>query len=274
MRGGLVHMLLIHLCSNYPPSDVTTTTPPPWQWVYGFPYEDRYHNDTSFRCKLKKPMQLQNELLKGKKLRVGTLPDQKPMSWVTTNNKTGKLEGHGIAFEILNTLSAKYEFSYEIILPSRKTLLDQDGSIMNILKTGEVDMVAAFVPVLNIKKNKMAALVKSEEEELKLQLQQEEAMKWKWGIELGQSQYVVMMKRPHESATGSGLLAPFEIEVWFLILISLVLIGPIMHAIMRVRRWLSGTQSELYPISACTWFVYGALMKQGSTLNPRTGEKN
>ncbi|KAL1459604.1 hypothetical protein WDU94_011569 [Cyamophila willieti] len=169
------------------------------------------------------------------------------MSWVTVDNKTGRLHGNGIAFEILNTLSAKYEFTYEIILPTRQTLLDQEGSIMNILKTGKVDMVAAFVPVLNIKKNKMTGK-----------------------IELGQSQYVVMMKRPHESATGSGLLAPFEIDVWFLILISLVLIGPIIHTIMRVRQWLCGTKSELYPISACAWFVYGALMKQGSTLNPRT----
>lgn len=35
----------------------------------------------------------------------------------------------------------------------------------------------------------------------------------KWGIELTQFQYVVLMKRPKESATGSGLLAPFEMEV-------------------------------------------------------------
>lgn len=37
----------------------------------------------------------------------------------------------------------------------------------------------------------------------------------KWGIELTQFQYVVLMKRPKESATGSGLLAPFETEVNF-----------------------------------------------------------
>jgi len=37
----------------------------------------------------------------------------------------------------------------------------------------------------------------------------------KWGIELTQFQYVVLMKRPKESATGSGLLAPFETEVEF-----------------------------------------------------------
>lgn len=37
----------------------------------------------------------------------------------------------------------------------------------------------------------------------------------KWGIELTQFQYVVLMKRPNESASGSGLLAPFETEVNF-----------------------------------------------------------
>lgn len=35
----------------------------------------------------------------------------------------------------------------------------------------------------------------------------------KWGIELTQFQYVVLMKRPKASATESGLLAPFETEV-------------------------------------------------------------
>jgi len=37
----------------------------------------------------------------------------------------------------------------------------------------------------------------------------------KWGIELTQFQYIVLMRRPKESATGSGLLAPFETEVDF-----------------------------------------------------------
>lgn len=36
-----------------------------------------------------------------------------------------------------------------------------------------------------------------------------------WGIDLTQFRYVVLMKRPKESATGSGLLAPFESDVIF-----------------------------------------------------------
>lgn len=51
-------------------------------------------------------------------------------------------------------------------------------------------MVAAFIPLLP-----------SLERELQ------------WGMQLTHFEYVVMMKRPKESATGSGLLAPFEIEV-------------------------------------------------------------
>lgn len=31
-------------------------------------------------------------------------------------------------------------------------------------------------------------------------------------------------------------------------------------------------QHEEYPLGSCVWFVYGALMKQGSTLSPRAGE--
>lgn len=54
----------------------------------------------------------------------------------------------------------------------------------------EVDMAAAFIPVLSGLDNIV-----------------------KWGIELTQFQDVLLMKRPKESATGSGLLAPFEIEV-------------------------------------------------------------
>ncbi|VVC44599.1 Hypothetical protein CINCED_3A012347 [Cinara cedri] len=92
----------------------------------------------------------------------------------------------------------------------------------------------------------------------------------KWGIELTQFQYVVLMKRPKESATGSGLLAPFETEVWLLILISLIAVGPIIYGIMLLRHKLCGHESVVYPIPSCVWFVYGALMKQGSSLNPDT----
>lgn len=34
-----------------------------------------------------------------------------------------------------------------------------------------------------------------------------------WGVDMVQNDYYMLMKRPKESASGSGLLAPFDTEV-------------------------------------------------------------
>jgi len=53
---------------------------------------------------------------------------------------------------------------------------------------------------------------------------------------------------------------------------SLIAVGPIIYGIMKLRHKLCGHDSGIiYPIPTCVWFVYGALMKQGSSLNPDTG---
>lgn len=53
---------------------------------------------------------------------------------------------------------------------------------------------------------------------------------------------------------------------------SLIAVGPIIYGIMLLRHKLCGHESIVYPIPTCVWFVYGALMKQGSSLNPITGK--
>jgi hypothetical protein len=96
-----------------------------------------------------------------------------------------------------------------------------------------------------------------------------------WSTTLDESNWIVMMKRPTESATGSGLLAPFDSTVWVLILTSLIAIGPTIYFIVFIRAKLcKGDEvlSTVVPLDNCIWFVYGALMKQGSTLMPVAGE--
>lgn len=79
----------------------------------------------------------------------------------------------------------------------------------------------------------------------------------------------MIMKRPPSSADGSGLLAPFTSEVWLLILVSLIAVGPIIYGLIVLRYKLTKDKTqETYPLPHCVWFVYGALMKQGSTLSP------
>lgn len=79
----------------------------------------------------------------------------------------------------------------------------------------------------------------------------------------------MIMIRPAESASGSGLLAPFQSTVWILILISLLAVGPIIFWLIKfLNRFAKNDQQKIYPMPQCIWFVYGALMKQGSTLSP------
>lgn len=90
---------------------------------------------------------------------------------------------------------------------------------------------------------------------------------------LDEGEWIMLMKRPIISATGTGLLAPFTPQVWLLILVSLLFVGPLIYIIIIIRYKMTGDSEQLrYPLPHCMWFVYGALMKQGSTLSPIAGE--
>lgn len=90
---------------------------------------------------------------------------------------------------------------------------------------------------------------------------------------LDEGEWIMIMKRPRESAGGSGLVAPFDKGVWYLILVSLLAVGPVIWGIIALRHKITkDTEQEPYPLPHCIWFVYGALMKQGSTLSPIAGK--
>lgn len=92
---------------------------------------------------------------------------------------------------------------------------------------------------------------------------------------LQRGQWVVMMRRPSLSANGSGLLAPFTWDVWLLTILSLLVVGPIIYLLVLVKVRLCPGQphNEKYPLPSCVWFVYGAMLKQGSLLNPVSGKR-
>jgi glutamate receptor, ionotropic, invertebrate len=93
-----------------------------------------------------------------------------------------------------------------------------------------------------------------------------------YSTSLDEGEWMIVMIRPSESASGSGLLAPFDQNVWMLILVSLLAVGPIIYLLIIVRYKLTkDKEQKAYTLPHCVWFVYGALMKQGSTLSPTAG---
>jgi hypothetical protein len=55
---------------------------------------------------------------------------------------------------------------------------------------------------------------------------------------------------------------------------ALILMGPLIYVIIKLRRKvlkMFGEESRNYKMSECVWFTYGAIMKQGSPLEPSDG---
>ncbi|XP_037908321.1 ionotropic receptor 93a isoform X2 [Hermetia illucens] len=164
-------------------------------------------------------------------------------------NANGTVIGKGVSFDIVDFLAEKFNFTYDVVVPDKNIIgssTDLSGSLIEILRNQSADIAAAFVPHLA------------------------DLRQYIWfSTTLDEGEWTMVMLRPAESATGSGLLAPFETAVWILIIVSLFAVGPIIYGLIILRNKLTGDDSQKpYSLSHCAWFVYGALMKQGSTLSP------
>ncbi|XP_045478920.1 glutamate receptor U1 isoform X1 [Harmonia axyridis] len=176
--------------------------------------------------------------IKGEHLYVTTVTNDR----LSGINSTG---GTGIAFELLEILRKKFEFNYTVVWPHQNTYGDEKEGVVKMLMNGEVNISVAFMPVISHFREKVH-----------------------YSPSLDVGEWLVLMKRPTESATGTGLLAPFTFPVWILIMVSLFVVGPIIYVIVQIRVRFCSDDDEPYSFPVCFWFVYGALLKQGSTLSP------
>ncbi|XP_045459507.1 glutamate receptor ionotropic, delta-2 [Melitaea cinxia] len=187
---------------------------------------------------------LKNEL-NGKHIKVATYNDY-PMSW-TEREENGTLVGHGVAFVLMTILQQRFNFTFEIVLPERNIVFDRKSelSLIGLVNSSKVDMAAAFIPTFLKYKNMV-----------------------KFSLELDEGVWLMMLKRPKESAAGSGLLAPFATYVWYLILAAVICYGPCITFLTWLRAKLIQDNEKYIALSPSVWFVYGAFIKQGTTLAP------
>ncbi|XP_054732870.1 glutamate receptor ionotropic, delta-1 [Anastrepha obliqua] len=187
------------------------------------------------------------EWIKGRKLVIATLEDY-PLSYTVIENDTRV--GKGVAFELIDFLQEQLEFTYEVVVPEENIIgsrEDYEKSLIKMLNNSEADVAAAFIPTLS----------------------EQHSFVFYSSTTLDEGEWIMVMQRPRESATGSGLMAPFDFWVWILIFISLLAVGPVIYMLIILRNRLTGdTEQKPYSLGHCAWFVYGALMKQGSTLSP------
>ncbi|KAJ8675862.1 hypothetical protein QAD02_011648 [Eretmocerus hayati] len=169
--------------------------------------------------------------------------------WPYSRIKTfenGTTIGEGIAFEVLNMLVRKLNFTYSIIPPAEDMIGNNDTGMIKQLRNKEVDMAVAFIPILS---------------EFRASCDFSEA--------LDEMDTTFLMNRPGTSAKGSGLFAPFNETVWTWIFISVMLVGPTIYTLVLLRsKFTRDHQREKFGFFTCMWFTYGALLKQGTTAAP------
>lgn len=234
-----VELLLSSICLNVTCDAISDNI----ETTYFFDFND---TATSFDVK-KDYLQSLRDSLNGKVLKVTTLQDP-PLNWAE-KDENGVLVGKGIAFKIFNVLTEKLNFTYDLVLPKNNIIGSTDdfpGSLLELMHSKEVDVAVAFLPILADARQHI-----------------------RFSAGLDEAEYYMIMTRPAESASGSGLLAPFQLYVWILILISLLAVGPCIYYLIILRnRMTKDEEQKIYPLPHCIWFVYGALMKQGSVLSP------
>ncbi|XP_058828644.1 glutamate receptor ionotropic, kainate 4 [Topomyia yanbarensis] len=255
-RSNLSHwrflLLLVSLCSYFPTparTEISVIEPEkdgPKKEPDGEYYKSESQNSQALKDAYWE--QLANEL-HGRTLKVTTLEDW-PLSY--TERINGTLIGRGVAFTLFEFIMEKYKFNYTLVMPEHNILgssADMQGSIIELLAQEKADVAVAFLPILADARQHIL-----------------------YSAGLDEGEWMMIMVRPMESASGAGLLAPFQRDVWILILVSLLAVGPIIYALLVLRyKMTKDTEQARYALPHCVWFVYGALMKQGSTLSP-TGD--
>nr|ALR72540.1 ionotropic receptor IR5 [Colaphellus bowringi] len=187
------------------------------------------------------------EELKEETLTVTTFENGQLSGYISQN---GSFLGTGVAFDIFHILQEKFGFNYTIVLPDADIFMDgfNKKGAKSLLEAKQADIAVSFLPVIESFRNDVV-----------------------YSRVFDIAEWNVLMNRPKESATGSGLLAPFTTAVWILIIFSVLVVGPIMYLMILIRaKMCKDDNNKIFSLPSCMWFVYGALLKQGSTLNPKS----
>ncbi|XP_023225694.1 glutamate receptor ionotropic, delta-2-like [Centruroides sculpturatus] len=166
-----------------------------------------------------------------------------------------KCTGEGFSFEIINKMAEYFNFTYEIIIPIHKVYGSKlpNGTwigIIGMLANNEADIAA--IPLTVIQERKEVAV---------------------FSTTLFKDSINILMKQPSASGNAGALLSPFNLYVWIILIVFSILMGPLVYLLQHIHYKLIIVEEEPdkrndYKLIECFWFVYSALIRQGSELNP------
>ncbi|XP_076039290.1 uncharacterized protein LOC143024378 [Oratosquilla oratoria] len=176
----------------------------------------------------------------------------------TKSHKAFEISGtraFGSSWELLYELSIFFNFTPKLVLPKVSEIGSKGKNgewtgIMDLLHREEAMLTVMPVKITEDRRHAVA-----------------------FSGMIGSETYGMLVKRPQFTPKPDALLRPFSNTVWILVVIATVTMGPLIYLIIVVRVKLCRGDpflTRIFPVNDCVLFVYGAMMKQGSTIMPIT----
>ncbi|KAK8398966.1 hypothetical protein O3P69_004225 [Scylla paramamosain] len=189
--------------------------------------------------------------LEGRPIRIA-LANYPPFLEITETGGRGGVKGRGMSWDVMNALASYFNFTPEPVA-AYDNLVGVKGEngwkgALQLIANEEAEFTLMPVTVTEVRKEVV-----------------------EFSHLLGTTSFGMLVKRPEYTPKPDALLKPFNKEVWFWIIGSMATMGPLIYFIIvfRVRLCRGDPKlTRIMPFDQCCWFVYGAMMKQGSVLKP------
>jgi len=160
----------------------------------------------------------------------------------------------GLIFELLDQISWKLNFTYEVEEPrdGKWGVKDSSGNWNGLIRQvvdGDVMLAAA---AFTVSRERLEAV--------------------NFSMSLDVQPYTFMYRRPKETSRALLFLDPFTGLVWLCIGLMTIIIGPVLWIINRASRLYEYyelvNEFGLFKLESCMFYCYGALMQQGGPVLP------
>ncbi|KAJ6638184.1 Ionotropic receptor 93a [Pseudolycoriella hygida] len=162
----------------------------------------------------------------------------------------------GVVLQILDELSEKLNFTYLLIDPMRNK---NSTVVEDYANYNDTDLIGSnIVPIL------LGAVAATVDENYS------SIVNYTRPITI--QTYSFLVSRPKELSRLYLFTAPFTIDTWVCLTLTVVIIGPILFGIHYMSPYNDYNniikKGGLYKIGNCFWYIYGALLQQGGMYLP------
>ena len=182
------------------------------------------------------------------------------------DNKGQIVDYSGFVFEVLNQISFKLNFTYEVVEPEDGKWGSSAGDGM----VGQVRMIIMIMIIMIIWVQVMRGEVALAAAAMATTYDRLQVVDFSDALDI--HPYGFMYKKPSSVSKQLLLVNPFEVEVWIGVAIMVAIIGPIYYIVHRSSYYYVHVEEDrrygLFQLNRCIFYTFGAILQQGGDQLP------